>query len=215
VIAYPARKASERRRPHLVVMARRPQAGRVKTRLARDVGEAEALRFYRRQLGELRRTLARSRRWRTIFALAPDRGKSPPELALAGGGGPDAMRQGGGDIGERMERILLPGAAAAACPLVIVGSDIPGVRPAMIAHAFDLLKSHDFVFGPALDGGFWMVGASPLARRLAAGMFEGVRWSSPCALADCLARLKGRSAAMTACLRDVDNGADYAAFLKQ
>jgi hypothetical protein len=94
-------------------------------------------------------------------------------------------------------------------PVVIVGSDIPDIAPAHIARAFAALGDHDFVFGPAADGGFWLVGAR---RRPAvpAGLFDGVRWSTPHALADTLAGLpKTARVAMIATLDDVDDGAAW------
>jgi glycosyltransferase A (GT-A) superfamily protein (DUF2064 family) len=82
----------------------------------------------------------------------------------------------------------LPFQVLPAGPVVLVGSDIPALRAGHIARAFRLLGQHDLVFGPASDGGFWLVGArrlKPLPRTL----FAAVRWSTAQALADTLAGL--------------------------
>jgi len=92
--------------------------------------------------------------------------------------------------------------------VVIVGSDIPAIRPAHIEAAFRLLAGHDVVLGPATDGGYWLIGAR--RRPLPYGTFAGVRWSTEHALADTVASLPKRSrVAFTATLDDVDDAAAY------
>lgn len=185
--------AVEPRRRHLVIFARRPQYGVGKRRLAREIGDLEALRFARRSLAALRRRLADCRRWTSWIAGSPDR---PLDWAGAGRGLP----QGGGNLGARMSRVLVrmpPG------PVVIIGADTPGVRRADIVAAFRALGSADAVFGPAADGGYWLIGL----RRPAAhpDVFRDVRWSSPDALADTLRNLEGRRVAVLAAREDVDD----------
>ncbi len=110
--------------------------------------------------------------------------------------------QGAGDLGVRMRRAL---ADCAPHPAVLVGSDIPGLTARHIAQAFALLGRHDLVFGPASDGGFWMVGCR---HRMPA--FGVVRWSSAHALADVLANMpKSLSIGFADQLDDVDDGAAY------
>lgn len=184
--------AAEPRRRHLVIFARRPQYGVGKRRLAREIGDLEALRFARRALSALRRRLDDARRWTSWVAGSPDR---PLDWAGSGRGLP----QGGGDLGARMGRVLAqlpPG------PVVIIGADTPGVDQRDIAAAFRALGSADAVFGPAADGGYWLIGL----RRPAAhpDIFRDVRWSSPEALADTMRNLKGRRVAMLAIREDVD-----------
>jgi glycosyltransferase A (GT-A) superfamily protein (DUF2064 family) len=116
------------------------------------------------------------------------------------------MQQGRGDLGERMQRIMRETPAG---PVVIVGTDVPGIRPAHIAEAFRLLGQHDAVFGPASDGGYWLVGLRRRPRLIRP--FGGVRWSTLHALADTLANLSGRSIGQLPTLSDVDDGRDFAA----
>ncbi len=186
---------------HLVIMARVPRLGTGKRRLARDLGALAAWRFQRRMLGRVLRRLARDPRWTTWLALTPDR------VARAGRGSWPArctcVSQGPGDLGARMARLLRtlpPG------PVVIVGSDIPDLRPTHVARAFRALGDHDWVFGPAADGGYWLLGAR--RRRPPRETFAQVRWSSAHALADTLANLKGARIATLEALIDVDTGDD-------
>ncbi len=94
-------------------------------------------------------------------------------------------------------------------PVVVIGGDIPDVRRHHIADAFAKLGNNRAVFGPASDGGFWLVGlkrTTPAPR----DMFKGVRWSTKHALADTLATMPDDTPAMAAILNDVDTQADLA-----
>jgi glycosyltransferase A (GT-A) superfamily protein (DUF2064 family) len=92
-------------------------------------------------------------------------------------------------------------------PVVIIGSDIPGISAEHIAAAFRLLGRHDAVFGPAEDGGYWLVG---LRRRpKVPRAFADVRWSGPHALADTLRNLRAFSVGFVERLADVDDEADW------
>ncbi len=187
-------------RKHLVIMAKLPQAGRVKTRLAREIGTAEALRVYRRILDATIAQLAADERWRTWIAVSPDTAVStnfwPAYVTVFG--------QGGGNLGARMQRVfdaLPPG------PAVIIGSDIPGITRADIAAAFGKLGGHDAVFGPAPDGGYWLVGARRRPR--VPRFFGNVRWSGAQALGDTLGNLHGLQVATVREIADLDEIGDY------
>lgn len=189
--------------PRLVVMAKEPRAGRVKTRLARDIGTVEATGFYRRALEQTVRRLRDPARWETSLAVAPD-------AAVASTAWPpcDAVfPQGPGDLGARMGRIF---ELAPPGPLVIIGSDIPGIEPADIAAAFQALKGAEAVIGPASDGGYWLIGLG--RRRPLTGLFRGVRWSGPDARADTVASLRGARVAFVRERTDVDAAEGYRAW---
>ena len=187
---------------HLVVFARAPRLGAVKRRLAADIGAVEALAFYRASLARLLRRVGRDRRWRTWLAVTPDASAEVGRWPDAERLGIALLAQGGGDIGDRMGRAftsLPPGA------VVIVGSDVPAVDAGHIGAAFEALRGHDVAFGPACDGGYWLVGARGGARR--PGLFDNVRWSSEHALADTLANLPAHARqARLETLEDVDDG---------
>jgi rSAM/selenodomain-associated transferase 1 len=180
-------------------MAKLPVAGGTKMRLARDIGVAGATRFARHAAAALLQRVGRDRRWQTVLAVAPDAGTR----SRAWPRGLARMPQGGGDLGRRMQRIF---DCRHAGPVLIAGTDVPGIRPAHIAEAFRLLGRHDAVFGPAADGGYWLVGLRRRPRLLRP--FTGVRWSSRHALADTLANLRGCTVAFLATLSDVDDVGD-------
>ncbi len=189
-------------KPSLAIFVKEPRLGRVKGRLARDVGHAEAWLFYRRLVRRVLPPLARDARWSACLATAPDHwcGREPFwPFALP------CLPQGPGDIGQRMLRVfrsLPPG------PAIIVGSDIPDLAPEHVARGFAALGRADIVLGPAEDGGYWLIGLGPRARTI--DPFKGVRWSSPWALADTERGLPtGFRLARVDRLADVDDGAAY------
>ena len=185
----------------LVIMAKVPVAGRVKTRLAREIGIAEATRFYRATSQAVIARLGRQPFWETIIAVDPDGGVHSPMLP----GRYRRMPQGGGDLGLRMHRPmrqLPPG------PVCVIGTDIPSIDVGDVRKAFRALGRSDAMFGPAEDGGFWLVGFG--RRRPAPYPYAGVAWSRSDTLAAVLANIKGASVGFTTTLHDVDNATDLA-----
>jgi uncharacterized protein len=187
---------------HLVVFAKAPRLGQVKSRLAAEIGALAALRFYRGTTARVLRRLGQDPRWRTLIAVTPSRALREPFWDSH----VPRLDQGRGDLGHRMARVfrtLPPG------PVVIVGSDIPELAPRHVAAAFRALGSGDAVFGPAADGGYWLVGLRRSPRR-PTGLFAGVRWSSPHALADTRASLpRGFTVTLLETLDDVDEAESY------
>ncbi|MBO9447644.1 TIGR04282 family arsenosugar biosynthesis glycosyltransferase [Ruegeria sp. R14_0] len=184
----------------LVIMVKEPRPGRVKTRLGRDVGMVGAAWWFRHQTRALIRRL-RDPRWQIVLAVAPDREGLTSRIWPA-----DLPRaaQGRGDLGDRMGRMLRgmpPG------PVCLIGADIPGITRGHIARAFSGLGRAQFVFGPAPDGGYWLVGAQRYVA-LPTSLFRNVRWSTETALADTLASVPGCRVALLDHLRDVDTVAD-------
>jgi rSAM/selenodomain-associated transferase 1 len=194
---------------HLVIFARAPQFGRVKRRLAGAIGPVAAMRFYRLTLDRQIRNLSHDRRWTVWLFVTPDHAVGHP--VWRGISRARVRSQGQGDLGRRMKqpfRLLPPG------PLVLVGSDIPAMRPCHIARAFALLGRHELVFGPASDGGFWLIGARR-SRPLPRSLFAEARWSTVHALADTLATVPaGYTTGMADTLDDVDDVADLRRFEK-
>ncbi|MCP1337577.1 TIGR04282 family arsenosugar biosynthesis glycosyltransferase [Futiania mangrovi] len=190
----------------LVIFARAAVAGRAKTRLARHVGYARAAMLSRLMTLASVQRLSAPGRWRTLVAVTPD------GAAVRGLPGLDArhVRQGQGDLGHRMQRAF---SLAGQGPVVIVGTDIPGIRRHHVAAAFRALGRAEVAVGPSGDGGYWMVGQRCRPRTLT--LFQGVRWSGPHALADTLANLPdGARAAYLPVLTDIDEGADWLAFTR-
>ncbi len=181
-----------------IVFARAPRLGAVKRRLARDIGARAALRFHRATLLRLLRRLAADRRFRTVLALTPERAYVPLPTNVR------RVGQGSGDLGQRMHRAF---ARFPTARVVLIGSDIPDAGPQDVIAALRALGRADAAFGPAEDGGYWLVALSP---RRPDRPFKRVRWSSEHTLADTLANFRGLHVVLLRRLRDVDSGADFA-----
>jgi rSAM/selenodomain-associated transferase 1 len=182
----------------LIILLKEPRAGRVKTRLGREIGMTAAAWWFRHQTSTLLRRLE-DPRWQILLSTAPD-------TATTGRAWPahlTRLPQGRGDLGQRMARAIR---SAPPGPTLLIGGDIPGVTPAHIWRAFQALGDARVVFGPATDGGFWLVG-SRNAAALPKSIFRDARWSTRHALSDCLGNLHCEIA-FTDMLQDVDTAAD-------
>lgn len=181
-------------------MVKEPRPGRVKTRLGRDIGMTAAAWWLRHQSQHLLRRI-RDPRWQTILAVSPDHEGLTSRVWPA-----DLPRvpQGLGHLGQRMARIF---DAAPKGPVLIIGADIPDINRGHIWRAFRALGDHDAVFGPATDGGYWLVGMKRI-RPSPPALFANVRWSGEHALADSIATLAGHRFTLVDRLSDVDTGAD-------
>lgn len=186
-------------------MAKAPRLGHGKSRLATAIGRVQAHRINR----FLHRTTLRAAidpRWETVLAVSPDAALT---AALPGlwpaPGNVRRIPQGRGDLGARLSRRF----SRERRPVAVIGADVPELTPAHIWAGFTALRRRAFAIGPAVDGGFWLFAARHPRR--AAHAFEGVRWSSPHARADLLARLSA-PAAVIATLPDIDTLADWRAF---
>jgi uncharacterized protein len=183
-------------RDTVIVFARAPRLGTVKRRLAKDIGDRAALRFHTATLLRLLRSLQRERRFHTVLALTPDGATDLLPVGVT------RIAQGSGDVGQRMDtacRRFRHGNVA------VIGSDIPDANAADLRDAFRALGTHDAVFGPAEDGGYWLVALGP---RRPAQPFVNARWSTQYALADTLQNFRGRRVALLRTLRDVDTAGD-------
>lgn len=189
-----------RHRARLVIMVKEPRAGRVKTRLGREIGMARAAWWFRHRLAYLSRSLS-DPRWDTLLAITPDTAIASPAFAPM-----PRLAQGSGDLGARMARVfrtLPPG------PVLIVGADVPGITRTHIAAAFKALGRHEAAIGPAPDGGYWAIGLKRL-KPAPRALFANVRWSSRHAMADTLATMPGLNIARLPMLADVDTAAEFA-----
>ena len=194
------------REPALLVFAKDPAPGTVKTRLAAAIGEQRAARVYTDLTATTLGHAHAACRARIVSRIelwgAPDC-DSPYLRGIAGGFGASRHRQAEGDLGARMGHAIAD-ALTRATAVILIGTDCPLLDPVRIALACAALEDHDAVLGPAEDGGYVLVGTRrPLP-------FDDVRWSSSHAFADTVAgfeRAHIRFAELPV-LWDVDEPAD-------
>lgn len=189
-------------RDAIAVYGRAPLAGRAKTRLARDVGAARAAAVYGRLL---ERSLTAARAVSAARYLYLPQGDRLDPQAHAGF---TLRAQIPGDLGARMAATFAELFAAGHERVVLVGSDLPDLTAAHLAAGLAALADAETVFGPATDGGYWLVGQRPPARDL----FSGVPWSTAAVWARTRERLAagGFGHALLPVLEDVDDGAALA-----
>ncbi|HEY8478371.1 MAG TPA: TIGR04282 family arsenosugar biosynthesis glycosyltransferase [Spirillospora sp.] len=183
----------------LIVIAKEPVPGRVKTRLTPGYTAAEAARLAEAALADTLATVARTPAGARVLAL---RGNPGPWLPP----GVRVVPQRGGGLDERLAHAFDD--AYAGRPLVLIGMDTPQVTTALLERAGRALEDGDAVFGPAADGGFWLLGL----RRPDAALLRGAPMSSSRTGRVVLDRLcgAGLTVAMLPRLTDVDTAADAA-----
>jgi uncharacterized protein len=151
----------------LIVMTKYPEPGKTKTRLIPALGAIGAAQVHR-QLGQ--QTLQQVRAFN-------------PEIHYAGGtlslmqqwlGDFKFVLQGEGDLGDRMSQAFDQGFQASGDPIVMIGTDCPGINASLIQDAFTMLFNHDLILGPAHDGGYYLIGVRAYYPQL----FKNILWST-------------------------------------
>lgn len=190
----------------LVIVAKAPVVGQVKTRLCPPLSAAEATELFRCFLVD---TVARACTVPAVqvcLAFTPADSEDLLRTLL-----PFPLRylpQRGASLGERLVNIFADLLHDGFTSVVIIDSDSPTLPTAHLQEAFTLLDDakYDAVLGPCSDGGYYLVGARAVHR----GLFENITWSTVSVLTETLAqaRLYGLNVALLAPWYDVDNGAD-------
>jgi hypothetical protein len=190
----------------LIIFTRYPEPGKTKTRLIPLLG-AEGAATLQRQMTEQK--LAEVNQLQAFYPLSV-------EVHFAGGNeqlmqewlGSSLVyrRQSEGDLGDRMASAFQASFAAGMTAGVLIGSDCPDLNASLMAEAFQLLRQHDLVLGPALDGGYYLIGL----RRLIPELFTGIPWSTAEVLQQTItiAKRLGLAVAKLPLLSDVDRPED-------
>ena len=203
----PAYAAQSNNDAHLLVFARVPALGRVKSRLAAGVGEPAALAIYHELLAITNAAVVAAGMPATVW-LADTADVEPTAAETREWAAHQARCQPEGDLGARMATAFATAFDAGAGRVAIIGTDCPGLRDTHLNEAFALLETNDLVLGPATDGGYYLLGL----RQPQPQLFQNKTWSTDSVLTDTLAdagRL-GLRVAFLPTLRDVDNAADLA-----
>lgn len=154
----------------LVIFAREPVPGRVKTRLAKDVGIAAAAALYDLMLRHVVKSVI-SLQYDIVICKTPESGGACFEDMAPGAVVRD---QPEGDLGEKMSGVFKAEFARGYKRICIIGTDCPGISSSGILQAFELLGNSELVLGPSCDGGYYLVGLSVFHPEL----FEGIAWST-------------------------------------
>lgn len=188
----------------LVVFARCPEPGRVKTRLARDVGDEAAAALYAAFVADLRARFAAAP-FAVRWAVAPPDAGFAARFAMPDG---ETFPQQGDDLGARMHTAFarVRGEGFARC--VLIGSDMPQLALATVERAFASLDGADLVLGPACDGGYFLIAA-----RAPLDVFGDIAWGTDGVLS--ATRARAADLGLTVALLDEDFDVDDAVDLQR
>jgi len=162
----------------LLVLAKRPAPGRCKQRLAKTLGDQAAARVQQRLLEH---TMAVARLWRHSDPAG--------SVALL-----FAEHQGHGSLGQRLQRLMGRSLRQGARQVVVVGSDLPSLSPLLLRQAFAGLDQQPLVLGPALDGGYGLIGLTAAGFAQQRGrLFSGIPWGGDQVLSCTQAQAKAQA----------------------
>ena len=151
----------------LILFARRPELGKVKTRLAAGIGDELALKFYKKLLAHAR-DIARATETADAKVFLTDVRNDEFWTEF------EVFQQPAGDLGERMQSAFETVFEQGYEKAVIIGSDCPDLTAAEIEKAFYQLDAVDVVMGPATDGGYYLLGMN----RIHGELFREIPWST-------------------------------------
>lgn len=185
----------------IILFVRNPELGKVKTRLASEIGDAAALKVYIELLAHTHTNTCNLPCDKFVF-YADSIGQADiweDKIYFK-------QLQVGNDLGERMLNAFQHLFDKGYEKVVIIGSDCPGLTYQLIENAFDLLNAENVVIGPAVDGGYYLLGMSFMVEEL----FKNKKWSTNSVLTDSLNTLTQETIqySLLPVLQDIDTKAD-------
>lgn len=180
-------------RQRLLILARVPEIGRVKTRIAAELGEERTLTLYAAMLDDLLASIGNSSPTTAVEILWTGSDDVTGADILRTFGDRHLAQQIGKDLGDRLtiafaERVLFHKADK----VIAIGTDDPTISRELIETAFALLSSCDWVIGPAIDGGYYLIGCRGEAFH--PSVFEGIEWGQNTVFEATVTRIRNRSA---------------------
>lgn len=192
----------------LMIFTRNPELGKCKTRLAATVGDQVALDIY---TFLLEHTVQITKDLNVTKEVHYSQNKNNNDLWEAAIY--NKMEQSGSDLGRRMEYAFAAGFEKGYQNIIIIGSDMYDLNQIDLEHAFTTLKTHDYVIGPAEDGGYYLFGMKSLNSQV----FKNKIWGTDSVLKDTLEDLKKENIKLLEVRNDIDyyeDIKDIAAFQK-
>lgn len=185
----------------LLIFVKKPEPGKVKTRLAATIGNQKALEIYQQLLQHTHSITAPLGCDKVVY-YAPDIQK----VDLWNEGGFQKAQQSAGDLGEKMSSAFQDGFQAGYQRICIIGSDCYQLTTAIIEEAFALLSQNDVVIGPSKDGGYYLLGMTQLYKIF----FQDKQWSTSSVCHSTISDIKkaGLSYALLPQLIDIDTEED-------
>lgn len=199
---YQGRSGLLKPRRLLIVFAKNILLGKVKTRLAATIGTQAAFEVYKHlvELTEAQTAQVKDCAIHVWFSdvIIEEKWLGQPKFV-----------QEGADLGERMERAFAEGFAQGFSEIIGIGTDLPDLSAEIMEEGFQRLQTHDAVFGPAEDGGYYLLGM----KKVHSEIFRDQAWSTEGLLKETLTRLRASeiSTALLPMLNDIDTLEDLRA----
>ena len=179
----------------LLVFTRNPELGKVKTRLAKTVGNATALKIYIFLLERTRDIAVKVAADRAVYYSVKIRENDIWDASIF-----QKHQQIGEDLGIRMLHAFKNGFKAGYEKVMIIGSDLYDLTAETIENAFSVLEKNEVVIGPAEDGGYYLLGMNSLEEKV----FKNKDWGTKTVRKDTLEDLKDKKVFLLGELNDID-----------
>ena len=183
----------------IIIFVRNPELGKVKTRLSKTIGNQKALKTYILLLDHTKAVLDKLSTDKVVYYSEEIQYND-----LWSDTHYQKKKQKGDDLGARMENAFETAFKEGYKNVVIVGSDLYDLRPTHLEAAFKALETHEFVLGPSLDGGYYLLGMKTLYPAL----FKSKNWGTSSVLEDTLKNLKQENVKLLEALNDIDTFED-------
>ena len=157
----------------LIVFVKFPEPGKVKTRIARDLGAERAAEIYSQMAARIIHDVSGPDTYRTIIYFDPPAREDEIRTWL-GANSLSYESQSGGTIGDRMSNAFHKVFSEGTERAVLIGTDIPEITADAVSAAFVLLDDADVVLGPAEDGGYYLIGL----KRFEPILFRDIDWGT-------------------------------------
>ena len=179
----------------LIIFTRNPELGKVKTRLAKAIGEENALTIYKTLLDRTERTTRNLSCDKAVYYSVKIREHDIWDASIY-----QKHQQHGDDLGVRMHNAFFEAFNNNYDKVVIIGSDLYDLNPSHINKAFKALDKNDIVIGPAHDGGYYLLAMKSLYSQV----FKNKNWGTSTVFKDTLKDLKNKDFHLLETLNDID-----------
>ncbi len=183
----------------LIIFTRNPELGKVKTRLAKTIGNQAALSIYTFLLNHTQAITKEISASKQVYYSEEIWENDIWDSSIF-----EKKLQSGSDLGERMHNAIKKGFDDGFTNIVLIGSDMYDISQADIEHAFSCLKNNNFVIGPAEDGGYYLIGMN----KLHPTVFTNITWGTHTVLDKTLEHLTNESFTLVSLKNDIDTYED-------
>lgn len=179
----------------LIIFTKNPEPGKVKTRLAKDIGDEKALKIYKLLLKHSHGITSNLEHTKYVYysEKIPAKDQWSSENFIK-------KLQEGDDLGEKMENAFKEGFSEGYRKIVIIGTDLYELELRDIQDAFIALGEHDYVIGPANDGGYYLLGM----KSLNSDIFRNKNWSTSSVFSETMEDIEGEKIKILRTQNDID-----------